>query len=246
MRDNLSDSLSLKLQKDIFKNKYHIGGKIPSERELAVSYGVSRITVRDAVRKLTQLGLLKKIPQSGTFVNDYRNEASIELLMSIMRSTSHIDADILESLLEIRKIMEIYMAGKSATSFDANDIENLRLLVHSMESGMNDPRALSDADMRIHEKIITKSGNLLVKLVFNSIRPLYTYYVDFYYSLENTSGIVSHYKNLLKAVVRRDPDYAARSMEKILTFAEKRVKEALGPASDGNTIDISRFAGKIS
>jgi GntR family transcriptional regulator, transcriptional repressor for pyruvate dehydrogenase complex len=245
MRDNLSDSLSLKLQKDIFKNKYPVGGKIPSERELAVSYGVSRITVRDAVRKLTGLGLLKKIPQSGTFVNDYRNEASIELLLSIIRSTSHIDADILESLLEIRKVVEIYLAGKSVSLFEPADIENLRLLVKKMESDIGNPRVLSDTDIRIHEIIINRAGNLLVKLVFNSIMPLYSYYVNLFYSLDGSTGIITHYKKLLDAVTRRDPDLASNSMEKILIFAENHVREALIPARDGNSIDISKIKGRI-
>jgi DNA-binding GntR family transcriptional regulator len=65
MTENLSSSLSLRLQKDIFNGVYPIGIKIPSERDLAGSFGVSRITVRDAVRKLTQQGLLKKVPKSG-------------------------------------------------------------------------------------------------------------------------------------------------------------------------------------
>ena len=239
MQENLSSTLSLKLQKDILKGVYPIGSKIPSERELAVSYGVSRITVRDAVRKLTQLGLLKKVPKSGTYVNDYRSEASITLLQGIVQSTSHIDADILESLLEIRKVMEVHLAGKAALLMDGESAGRFKDLVRGMESSAGDRQVLSDTDMSIHELIIANAGNILAKLVFNSIRPLYRYYVDFFYTIEGSESVVGMYKKLLAAMIRRDADAASSAMEKILIFAERRVMAALLPSKKGSAIDIT-------
>lgn len=244
MQENLSGTLSLKLQKDILKGVYPIGSKIPSERELAVSYGVSRITVRDAVRKLTQLGLLKKMPKSGTYVNDYRSEASITLLLSIVQSTSHIDADILASLLEIRKVMEMHLAGKTALLADADSVNRLKELVREMESSADDWRALSDADVRVHELIISCADNILAKLVFNSIRSLYRYYVDFFYNIEGSAAIVGRYKKLLSAITRRDREGASSAMEKILGFAETRVMAALLPSKKGAAIDITKMVDR--
>jgi GntR family transcriptional repressor for pyruvate dehydrogenase complex len=244
MQENLSGTLSLKLQKDILKGVYPIGSKIPSERELAVSYGVSRITVRDAVRKLTQLGLLKKMPKSGTYVNDYRSETSISLLLSIVQSTSHIDADILESLLEIRKVMEVHLAGKAALLSDADSVNRLKELVREMESSVDDRQALSDADIRVHEHIIACADNILAKLVFNSIRSLYKYYVDFFYTIEGSAAIVGRYKKLLSAITRGDREGASSAMEKILSFAETRVMAALLPATKGTAIDITKMVDR--
>jgi DNA-binding FadR family transcriptional regulator len=229
------------LQKDIFNGVYLIGTRIPSERKLADIYGMSRITVRDAVRQLTQFGLLKKIPKSGTYVNNYKNEASISLLMGILQSTSHIDMDVLQSMLEIRKIVEVYLTGKAVQRFDEKDIASFCALIDIMNNNKNNPLILSNADVQIHELIITKGGNLIAKLVFNSIRQLYTYYVDFYYTLNESVKCIEQYGKLFDAAARKDSDYAGFIMEKILIYAETSVMAALHSSVKGNSIDISKM-----
>ncbi len=64
-----------RLEADILGGKHPIGSRFPSERQLSERYGMSRITTSDAVSRLCQMGLLRKAPQSGTFVNDCMTEA---------------------------------------------------------------------------------------------------------------------------------------------------------------------------
>jgi GntR family transcriptional repressor for pyruvate dehydrogenase complex len=239
MTENLSNSLSITLQKDIFNGVYPIGSRIPSERTLSATYGVSRITVRDAVRNLTQLWLLNKKPKSGTYVNNYKSEASISLLLGILQSTSHIDSDILESLLEIRKVFEVHLAGKAVARFNKDDVEHLGELIKTMESPYIDLQSLSRADVAVHELFVSRGGNLIASLVFNAIRSLYVYYVDYFYSIEGSKEILRHYKSLHDAAIRKDQDYAAFAMGKILSFAETLVRDALPKDLAGNKIDIT-------
>jgi DNA-binding FadR family transcriptional regulator len=237
----LSNSLALILQKDIFNGVYPIGSRVPSERNLADTYNVSRITVRDALRNLTQQGLLIKKPKSGTYVNDYRRETSISLLLGIMKSTSHIDTDILDSVLEIRKVFEVHLAGKAVLRFDREDLARFGELLAIMEDGDVGVEILSEADVALHELIVNRGGNLIARLVFNSAKPLYEYYVHFFYSIEGSREAMKLYRCLYDAALRKDKDYACFSMERILSFAENLVREALPLDSTGNRIDVTKM-----
>ncbi len=241
MTDNLSSSLSLTLQKDIFNGVYPIGSRIPSERNLAAAYSVSRITVRDAVRNLTQKGLLLKKPKSGTYVNDYRGEASISLLMGILQCTSRIDSDILDSLLEIRKVFEVHLAGKAVLRFDEDDIRRLGEILWIMEARNSGRADLTEADAAFHELFVSRGGNMIARLVFNSIRSLYVYYVDYFYSIEGSREILRHYRSLYDAAVRKDQEFASFAMGRILAFAETLVRESLPKDNTGKRIDITQM-----
>jgi DNA-binding FadR family transcriptional regulator len=114
MKMNKLHELLNRLEADILGGKYPIGSRFPSERRISELYGVSRITTRDALSRLCQMGLLRKAPQSGTFVNDYMTGASVELLGRIMQSTEMIDAAFLISLLEFRRVNEVFAARRAA------------------------------------------------------------------------------------------------------------------------------------
>ena len=80
MNKNLSETVFEQLQKEIVNGVYLSGSRLPAERKLAEQYDVSRVTIRDSIRKLAQLGLVSKVPQSGTYINEYKSEASLDLL----------------------------------------------------------------------------------------------------------------------------------------------------------------------
>ncbi|MGO5012188.1 GntR family transcriptional regulator [Niallia sp. Sow4_A1] len=61
----------------IYQNKYKAGEKIPTERELAKHYEVSRYTIREALKKLVNIGCVKIIQGSGIFVNETRYKSPL-------------------------------------------------------------------------------------------------------------------------------------------------------------------------
>ncbi|AGX06811.1 GntR-family transcriptional regulator [Bacillus sp. NRRL B-14911] len=67
-RDFIADDILSK----IYQNKYKTGEKMPTERELAVQYEVSRYTIREALKKLVNIGCIKIVQGSGIFVNESR------------------------------------------------------------------------------------------------------------------------------------------------------------------------------
>ncbi len=64
----VSDQLRSKLSLEIQRGRYGKGSRLPSERELALKYGTSRTSVRQAIAELVRVGMLRRVVGKGTFV----------------------------------------------------------------------------------------------------------------------------------------------------------------------------------
>ena len=113
MDKKLSNKIVRDIKQKILSGALRTGDRLPAERDLAEKYKVSRITVRHAISRLVYLGFLQTLPQSGTFIADFRKNASLELLVDIISSDEEVDKSILIELMEIRRIFESYCAGRA-------------------------------------------------------------------------------------------------------------------------------------
>lgn len=228
VKQSRSDTLYHELRRNIFRGDYAEGSKLPSERELADIYGFSRITVRDALSRLTQLGLVRAVPQSGYFVMNYGREASISILVDIMNNSEVIDAGTLLALLELRGVIELFALGRAVSRASEGDIDSLGDIVRTLEDSFPDRDRMVSADYRFHGKIVELAGNIVISLIFNSFRPVYLFYLDFFYrNTAETGFIIDSYRRVMAAMKARDENYACHIMDELLRYGEIGVKKAL-------------------
>jgi DNA-binding GntR family transcriptional regulator len=71
------DFITADILSKIYQDKYKAGEKIPTERTLALQYDVSRYTIREALKKLVNIGCIKIVPGSGIFVNDTKYKSPL-------------------------------------------------------------------------------------------------------------------------------------------------------------------------
>lgn len=104
------------LRQLIEQERIPIGGKLPSERELAERLEVGRSTIREALRSLELLGLIETRRGEGTFLADFRNHKLVEILATfILKDTkSTVDIHSTRQALEKQAIHEV-VEGKSAS-----------------------------------------------------------------------------------------------------------------------------------
>lgn len=107
---SLVERVVSKIKHDIMAGTLPPGSKLPPERDLAARFSVSRITIRTAISKLANLGFVQTMPQSGTIIRDFWNDGSLDLLIDVVSSSEPVDRNILVSLLDLRKIAEVYAA----------------------------------------------------------------------------------------------------------------------------------------
>jgi len=239
----ISDEICIELQKAIFRGDYPAHSRFPSERELAAKYAVSRPVIREAVARLAQLGLVETRPQSGTYVSDYQTEGSIDLLIHIMRSGGGFGADVLVSLFKIRRMAESFMAHEAALQETQDDLSALEAageaLIEAMREKPDDLPRLTELDFTFHSILARSSRNLVSQLLFNSFKPVYKYYADYYYSLEDTFPVTIQFvTDLLDAVRRKDGERAETVMRDAIIFSEERIIDTLGLRDANRTITL--------
>ncbi|MFA5322987.1 MAG: GntR family transcriptional regulator [Smithella sp.] len=226
------ESIPQKIVKDmelaIFTGELNPHDRFPSERELAERYGVSRPVVREAMTHLTQLGLVKTVPKSGTYVADFKAETSLSLLIHIMRTTGLVDPDVVLSMLKVRRMAEPFVAYEVALKITQEELELMKSAGAELIANLDNMAKVSEADFNFHFTLIKIMNDLIIRLTFNTIKPVYRYYTDYYYTLEGTrAATISFVTDLLAALEARDPQAARCVMEDAVVYAEKRLMDSL-------------------
>jgi len=221
---------------DIIKGTYPIESKLPPERELVQKYKASRFAIREAIAMLAQSGFVVTHPQSGTFVRDFNREGSVETLVQVLRVKKTIDRQTIESLLRFRFVTETEAAGRAALHIQESDIGYLDSSLERKKRHLKDAAVLAECDYDFHRAVITISGDIISRLVFQSFKPVYSFFAELFYSIEGAPDASLELNlKLMKALKRKDHVASRKAMGNILKFAEKKVYEAV---KSGNSSKI--------
>lgn len=228
MSTGLSARIFEELRTAIIQEVYPIGSKLPTERELAEQYSANRFAVREAIAMLSQNGFVETLPQSGTYVKNFYSDGSLDTLVQALRIRRTIDRQTLESLLQFRTALETSAAAEAASRISASDIAMLTDNLKQKEACLDDITVLTECDYAFHNKIIHASGNIINKLVFQSFRPIYSFFTTFFYSIPEASrGSLALNWALLETLEKGDRQAASQAMEAVLQFGKKMVFSAI-------------------
>ena len=118
---NFQKEIISKIRDLIILKNLEPGDKLPSERMLSDKFEVSRSNVREAIQKLEFYGLLKSIPQSGTFVANNGTIAMNGMVEDILR----LDEPDFKSLVETRILLELKTTRLAALRRTEDDLFNM-------------------------------------------------------------------------------------------------------------------------
>ncbi len=203
------------------------GDRLPSERELAVSLGMSRSTVNQGVLELERRGFLRVVPRQGTFVADYRREATPQTFAVIMNyGSDNMDKALVRDLMEMRILIERECARLACRRPDAAAAARLVELVEATYT--DDADALADAIYEFHRFIVQLSGNSVYMMIFHSFKSVLDSLTRAHFKTRaEFDASVPLFWELAEAVSAGDPDRAADAMEHMLSGAEKYLLTSL-------------------
>ncbi|NGP45282.1 FadR family transcriptional regulator [Bacillaceae bacterium SIJ1] len=151
-RVSLVEQAALQMEQRIEKGDWQVGDKIPSEPELAEALGVSRNTLREAVRALVHAGLLEAKPGDGTYVM----QASV-LGAALAKRFQTLPN---EEILTTRHMIERESARLAALHHTAEDLAKLyQLLAQRDQAASFD--AFVEADLAFHQGVVRASHQTL-------------------------------------------------------------------------------------
>ncbi|TMB81190.1 MAG: FadR family transcriptional regulator, partial [Chloroflexi bacterium] len=144
------EQVAEQIEKRILDGELRSGDRLPTERELAEQFHVSRTAVREAMKILAQKGLVDMRPGRGTIVIDGAHEAmqdSIGLVMKLKLG----EVGGSDNLVEVREILETEIAALAAARVTEKEIAAMREAVEVMDESLNDANAFIAADNNFHE-----------------------------------------------------------------------------------------------
>lgn len=202
-RLSLADDVASRLQQKISLGEFAIGQKLPTEPELMVLFGVGRSTIREAVRNLSNAGLVRVQQGLGTFI-EQKQIASESLSERFLRAKG------LE-LNEIRQLFELKVAEKAALNRTENDVIQMRkyLTERKKMALANIPDACIQADINFHVSIaIASQSEILVDLYKTVAKNLKEYFSEIYINTENFVQTQELHEALLQSIIDQNPQKA--------------------------------------
>lgn len=158
----LHQSVQIAIRKFILDNGLRAGDALPGENDLARQLGVSRNSVREAIRGMESLGILDIRRGSGIFVRAF----SFEPLLDSLSYGLLVDLRELAELLTIRGVLETGMIEDAITVMPASAIEELQALVEQMRVLADRGQPMIEEDRRFHQLLFESHGNeTLLKLL---------------------------------------------------------------------------------
>jgi GntR family transcriptional regulator, transcriptional repressor for pyruvate dehydrogenase complex len=223
--DRLSDQVAAQLQQLVVTHVLRPGEKIPSERELCETLGVSRTVVREAVRSLVVKGLLEVRQGGGTVVRSPDNAIVTELMTMMLRAGP---ADVaFAHMHEVRRLLEIEIAGLAAERRTEDDLRNMEEQLRRMVLFEQEHEHWAAADLAFHTAIATATHNPLYPVLLNSIADMLMEVRLQAIRLAETPRVAQHYHRvILENIQRSDVAGARRAMEQHLYESESTFQRA--------------------
>ncbi|HUX36873.1 MAG TPA: FCD domain-containing protein [Rectinemataceae bacterium] len=230
MGSSKQDKFVASFENEILSGSYAIGDRLPAERELADTHGVSRPLVHGALLELASRGLLRIEARQGVFVADFRREGSVEMLLSLINySGGELSPPIFDGLLEMRFLFETETARLAALRAKAEDLEDIRrVLAKEILFKYREPRDATDIDFEFHLAIALASGNAVYPLLINSLKRVYERILDrFYADAAVIPEIFRMHRALAARIAAKEEEASAQAMRDILGFGESRLREII-------------------
>ncbi|QPC80524.1 FadR family transcriptional regulator [Phototrophicus methaneseepsis] len=139
----------------ILENELKPGSALPSETQLTKMLGVSRNSVREAVKALQLVGLIESRRGSGIFVGKF----SVDPLLDNLPFSLMEDKQQFFDFLEIRRVLETGMIKTAVATITPEQIEELESLLQKMESLAQDDKRFPKEDRLFHQTIYEHLDN---------------------------------------------------------------------------------------
>ena len=218
-RNKVYEEVARQLERMILK-KLHPGDKLPSERELAETLGVSRSSIRDAIRSLELIGLVEPRQGSGTVVREISADTVMNPLTSVLRHK----VELVTELIDFRKMLEPPLAARAAIHATSEELEEMDEILRRQETKFRGRQLAIEEDSEFHYAIAMASGNTVVLKMLDVLMDLLR---DTRERSLQTEGrpqkSLAGHKKVLLAIKKRDAEGAKAAMRRHIEDIEEIV-----------------------
>ena len=202
----VTDEAIEKIKAMITSGALRAGDRLPKEADLAAALGLSRNSLREAVRALALVNILDVRRGDGTYVTSLEPHILLEALNFIV--DFHRDDTVLE-FLQVRRILEPAATAMAAERISPEEVKGLQALLDSLGSNP-DPEELVEKDMEFHRRIVVSAGNSVLASLLESMSGPMTR-ARVWRGITQTGTLTrtfAEHRAILDALTARDPEAA--------------------------------------
>ncbi|WP_110678214.1 FCD domain-containing protein [Salinicola sp. RZ23] len=219
-RADIADALAA----SIFGGEYASGEMIPREVDLCTRFGVSRSTVRSALQKLVNAGLVTRISGQGTRVRELAAWHLLDPQVSAwMARYARPNPELQREVFAFRVAVEPFVAGLAATHATAADLLAIESAHAGMLAALEAPdlcwqgMSHDDYDVAFHEAVFAASHNLIWAQISHVLKPAIAMIVArSNHSADELDDSMARHARVLEAIRLRQPEEAVEAARAVL------------------------------
>jgi GntR family transcriptional repressor for pyruvate dehydrogenase complex len=218
-RNKVYEEVARQIERLILK-KLKPGDKLPSERELAETLGVSRSSIRDAIRSLELMGMVEPRQGAGTIVREISSESLANPLANVLKRKE----ELVSELLDFRKMLEPPLAARAAARVSADEISEMEEILQRQQEKQSLGEAAVAEDAEFHYSIALASGNSVVLKVLDILMDLLRGTRERSLQVEGRpQRSLAGHRRILAALKRHDAEAAKAAMRRHIEDVEEIV-----------------------
>ncbi|HEY1077548.1 MAG TPA: FadR/GntR family transcriptional regulator [Fontimonas sp.] len=221
-----SEAVARRLERAIQRGDFGPGQRLPSERDLAERWQVSRAIVREGLAMLVAKGTLTRRHGSGTYVTEADSRRGVEIWRDMAMRHENLQGD----LLEFRHMIERRAAELAAQRHDAHDRSQLEAAGESVERAWSgaDRKEQLRADAAFHHAIAEATHNPVFAYLMQSLHQLLLEHMQLTHAgtaLQSTvtREVQLQHRALLQAILARDAVAAAQAASDHLDYVQVKL-----------------------
>jgi DNA-binding FadR family transcriptional regulator len=221
-RKKATDLIVAEIQDLILASKLMPGDKLPSERNLAEKFRVSRNVLREALGVLRQMGLVDVLAGRGTVVTQPSLD-SMQDTLSLLLQLKHVS---LKELCDARLLIEPELASLAAELPESTDMGRLIQMGQNLLECSEDAESHVQADLSFHQEIANLAGHGVFSVIVGAVREPVTRSMVFGTRVPRAIGFSDEqHMAVLDAILRRDSKEARWAMTEHIRYVSEYIRD---------------------
>jgi len=226
-RRSVPEDVFEQIVSEVLSGEIQPGEPLPSERRLAEVLGVSRPAVREALKRLTAVGLVEVRQGDATTVRDFRHHAGLDLLPRLLIRDGELDLSVVRSILETR----LHNGPKVAELAARRRRPQLGALIDDVLQKLaveDDPVERQRLALTFWDHVVDGADSITFRLMYNTLRATYEPALDALATvMADEVGRPAAYRKLADAIAAGDPERASKAAQDLLEPATKGLLTAI-------------------
>jgi len=227
--ESLAKQISETIRQAIVEGDLKVDERLPTEPELAQRFGVSRPTIREALKRLAAQNLIRsrRGPTGGTFVNKPDSDEAKNSLINMTSLLTTMGEFDLSDSAEARRELELVCVRLAAERRTESHLKTMRYEIDVQKNPKLADQDFCASDVRFHRALVDASDNTMLQFTMSSVieavQPIVNLIVFRFWDKEKT---IAQHERILTSIEAGDADGAAQAISEQMDDLQERYAKA--------------------